>query len=376
MIDVITPKLSLAERLRGRIERDGPISFRDWMAAALYDAEEGYYSRQQVRWGREGDYRTSPERSELFGASFARYFAQLYDKLGRPKAWTIFEAGAGAGRFAEVLLQTLEQQFPQVFVASSYLIDEVGSHSRAAAAQGLRRFGDRVQFKKLADLKQFLGVVFSNELLDAFPIHRLFKREGQLHEFYVGVKEDRTFEWVTNDPIPGLTERFEHYFPKFVERIAEGQIFEVSPQIEEWLEQVNKKLHSGYIVSVDYGFLSEESGPRETLRGFHRHQFVEDLLANPGEHDLTASVDWSFVKKVGIQLGLREISFERLDKFLLAAGVLDELELQSKTAESDAERLSLSSTAREMIMPDGMAASFQVLVQESVNRDAAKQFTN
>jgi SAM-dependent MidA family methyltransferase len=366
MIDVITPKLSLAARLRERIERDGPITFRDWMAAALYDAEEGYYRRERVRWGREGDYRTSPERSELFAATFARYFAQLYDQLGHPKTWTIFEAGAGAGGFAEVLLQTLEHQFPQVFVATSYLIDELGSHSRAAAAQGLKRFGDRVQFTKIADLDQFSGVVFSNELLDAFPIHRLIKREKQLREFYVGVKDDRTFEWVINDPTPGLSERLENYLPTLVERMAEGQIFEVSPDIQEWLEQVNEKLHSGYIVSVDYGFLSEKSGPRETLRGFRRHQFVEDLLANPGEHDVTASVDWSFVKSVGIQLGLRELSLERLDKFLLAAGVLDELELLSKQAESDAERLRLSRMAREMIMPDGMAASFQVLVQERI----------
>src|SRR2546423_13771582 len=97
----------LAERLRERIRREGAIIFRDWMQLALYDEREGYYARRDLeRWGRAGDYRTAPERSPLFAATFARYFAGLYEELGAPHELTIFEAGAGAGPLAQGVLET------------------------------------------------------------------------------------------------------------------------------------------------------------------------------------------------------------------------------------------------------------------------------
>src|SRR3954467_7435957 len=122
MIESAPNTLSLAERLRERIRHEGAITFRDWMEAALYDARDGYYCRRdRKRWGRMGDYRTSPERSLLFAATFARYFAKLHDELGSPEIWTIFEAGAGEGHFAHGLLQTLKQVFPETFSATRYV---------------------------------------------------------------------------------------------------------------------------------------------------------------------------------------------------------------------------------------------------------------
>ena len=99
--------LSLAERLKETIQREGPVTFHDWMKAALYDPAGGYYRRPDLqRWGREGDYRTSPERSELFAATFARYFAKLYSELQQPEDWTIVECGVGNGSFAAGVLHT------------------------------------------------------------------------------------------------------------------------------------------------------------------------------------------------------------------------------------------------------------------------------
>ncbi|HVS21884.1 MAG TPA: SAM-dependent methyltransferase, partial [Pyrinomonadaceae bacterium] len=100
---------NLTERLRARIRGDGPISFRDWMQAALCDSREGYYCRSDpARWGRTGDYRTAPETSPLFAATFARYFAKLFAELGSPESWTIIEVGAGAGDFARGVLSSLQ----------------------------------------------------------------------------------------------------------------------------------------------------------------------------------------------------------------------------------------------------------------------------
>src|ERR1700749_29789 len=128
----------LDARLLARIRREGSITFRDWMASALYDERDGYYSRSDLeRWGRAGDYRTCPERSPLFASTFARYFISLYEELGSPNSLDFIEAGGGAGRFARFLLDTLQRDAPRVFDSLRYLFDEPGAGSRSRAAARL-----------------------------------------------------------------------------------------------------------------------------------------------------------------------------------------------------------------------------------------------
>jgi SAM-dependent MidA family methyltransferase len=374
MIETIQNTSVPAARLRERIKRDGPITFHDWMNAALYDPSDGYYCRvDQLRWGREGDYRTSPERSSLFAATFARYFARLYDDLDRPSRWTIVEVGAGDGHFASGVLLTLRRFFPQVFSATSYVIDEVSPNSRTLAEERLQAFSDRVQFKKLEEVEINPGVVFSNELLDAFPVHRLTIDKGQLREFFVNVDDDEKFEWTLGEPRPDYCQRLRDCFEEAGIQPAEGQVVEISLEVEGWLQKVAARMHAGYVVTVDYGAAVEDlyspmAEKNGTLRGFQRHRFVDDLLARPGEQDLTTTVNWSLVKSCGARLGFEVVEFERQDRFLLAAGLLEQLELESQEREGEAERLRLSTAAREMILPDGMAAHFQVLVQKKTTK--------
>ena len=194
---------SLAERLRERIRRAGAISFRDWMQAALYDEREGYYCRKDLqRWGRAGDYRTSPERSPLFAATFARYFAELYAELGAPKLLWIIEAGAGAGHFAEGVLETLRRWYPQVFAATRYLFDEASEDARQRAKPRLAPFAERVEFRRFYEIEtaSVEGIIFANELLDAFPVHRVRMRDGKLLELYVGLDDTGAFRWVEGEP--------------------------------------------------------------------------------------------------------------------------------------------------------------------------------
>ena len=360
----------LAEALRERISRTGPITFRDWMASALYDEREGYYCRSdRERWGREGDYRTSPERSPLFAATLARYFARLYVELGSPSRWTIFEAGAGASQFAEGLLATLQRRFPKVFSVTRYVIDEASADSRARAQARLTAFGDRVEFRRLNDLDLIdPGIVFANELLDAFPAHRVAVRDGLLCEFYVGLSQAGTFEWVIGAP---STPRIAAYLETAGARLAEGQVADVNLGIEEWTTQVAAKLRNGYVITIDYGAESPElyGAPERrlgTLRAFHRHRLVDDVLARPGEQDITTTVDWTCVKRVGEKLGFDTVEFERQDRFLLNAGLLEELDLMVEAAEDEAEKSQLRTNAREMILPSSMATSFQVLVQRKL----------
>ena len=356
------------ERLRERIRRDGPMSFRDWMEAALYDPHEGYYRRGDLaRWGRTGDYRTSPERSPLFAATLARYFATLYEELGSPPAWTIIESGAGAGHFARGALEAWQLSYPRLFSATRYIIDEASAAAREQIRDRLSMFAGRVEYRSITEIEAPIseGIVFSNELLDAFPVHRVKLRDGVLCELFVGLDDAGAFTWVEKQP---TTPRLATYFKRIGASLTEGQIAEVNLGAEEWMARVAAILDRGYVVTVDYGAEAPELYTKParrmgTLRAFYRHQFADNVLARPGEQDLTTTVDWTSIKKVGEEVGLEAVRFERQDQFLLRAGLLEELERMTAGTPSEADALILRASAREMILPGGMSESFQVLVQ-------------
>ncbi len=355
----------LAERLRESIRREGAITFHDWMKAALYDPSGGYYERSDLaRWGRQGDYRTSPERSALFAATFARYFAALHDELNGLR---IVECGAGDGSFAVGVLSTLRDQYQSIFATTRYFLYDASSDALGRARERLKEFPDQVRFCndwKLVSVER--GVYFANELLDAFPIHRVLKTEAGLSEFYVSLDANDDFSWTTG---PLSSPRLAEFCSDHSLALVNGQIIEVNLAIDDWLVQVSEKLKHGFLITVDYGaeaidLYDATQRPAGTLRGFSRHGFVDNLLAQPGEHDLTTSVNWTQVKSTGVKLGFEVVEFASQDKFLLQAGLLDQLGSRLSRAETDAEKTALTLGAREMVLPGGMASSFQVLVQK------------
>src|SRR5690348_605798 len=219
------------------------------MAAALYDPSFGYYQRRDLqRWGREADYRTSAERSELFAATFARYFARLFEELGCPARWTIVEGGAGEGRFAQRVLRALAEEHSRVFEATQYFIDEVSENSLSRAREALVEFHGRVSFGHLSVFHPSNPwLYFSNELLDAFPVHRIVK-EGEL---YVTLGAEDRFVWTIGAfSTPQLAER--------ALSLAEGQIIEVNLGVDDWFVSVAAKVSHGFVVTVDYGAEEDE----------------------------------------------------------------------------------------------------------------------
>ena len=320
------------------------------MKAALYDPLGGYYQRSdRERWGREGDYRTSPERSELFAATFARYFAKFYDELQRPEEWTIVECGAGDGRFAAGVLRALAERFPRVFAATKYIVYDSSGDALMRARGRLGEFGERVEFS--ADFESVSGsrgIYFSNEFFDALPVHRVITDGDGLSELHVTVGSSGGFEWFTG---PLSTKRLSEFVRKYSLELAPGQIIEINLALDEWLVQIAARLENGFLITVDYGAEAVElydpvRRPQGTLRAFSRHSFVDDLLAQPGEYDITSSVNWTQFKAVGERFGFRLVDFASQDKFLLNAGLLDEMGLMLDKLDSVAGKLSLSTSAR------------------------------
>lgn len=354
----------LLQLLAHRIKRDGKITFHDWMDASLYHSQLGYYNRSDLkRWGKDGDYRTSPERSELFAATFARYFANLYERLGNPDQFQIVEFGAGNGEFAAGLLSSLSEEFSTIYRKTKYAIVDrsLDSLQRCVRATELHRA--YINFLTPGEVSDFSpAIVFSNELLDAFPVHRVKKIGGEVKELYVDMV-DGEFAWAIDSP---SSEALVKYCEENVPGMVEGQTVDINLGIVDWLSSL--QLLEGFVVTVDYGdeqprIYDPEVRFNGSLRAFRRHQFVDDFLKAPGDCDITTTVDWTYVINEGKRVGLEVEKFDRLDRFLLNNGLLSELEGRLSTLTNDAARSQLTTSAREMILPAGMASSFQILVQ-------------
>jgi len=357
----------LTKRLRERIEREGSITFHDWMQAALYDEREGYYCRRdKIRQGRAGDYRTAPETSPLFGGAFAHYFMKSYFDLGAPERWTIVDVGSGAGDFARDVLSGLRRNFPKIFAATRYVIDEISAGAQSQILTKIAEFKDRVLFHRLDEIDESLpcAIIFSNELVDAFPVHRVIGRDGNLKELCVGLSEADDFVWVESE----ASSRVLEYCERIQLRLAEGQIYEINLAAEDFVRRASSLTERGLLITVDYGaerddLINDPNRFKGTLRTFHRHQLGDDALSRPGEQDLTTTVDWTQMIEAGEQNGLEALRLERLDQFLLSQGALEEMQTAAATISNQADLFNFNAGARELIMPTGMAASFQVLVQ-------------
>jgi SAM-dependent MidA family methyltransferase len=367
----INPALQpLADRLRARVEQEGPIPFYEWMKAVLYDEREGYYCRRdRIRQGRAGDYRTAPETSPLFAAVFANYFMKTYFDLQTPPEWTIVEVGGGAGDFAHGVLSTLQERFPKVYAATRYVIDEISDSARSQILMKVAEFKAQVQFRSLSEITEPFpcAIVFSNELLDAFPVHRLIGRAGMLRELFVGLNEPDGFVWVEND----LSEGVSAYCEREQLQLAEGQIYEVNLDAERFVSQAANLIGEGLLITVDYGatraeLINDPTRFTGTLRTFHRHRIGEDVFSHPGAQDLTTTVDWTEIMEAGARSGLETLRLEPLHNFLLVEGALEELSSAGTRIFDSAELFKFNAGARELILPNSLGGAFQVLVQRKV----------
>ena len=229
-------------------------------------------------------------------------------------------------------MRTLQVQFPHVFEATRYLIVEASASSRERAREEVAAFAGRVGFETLKDLDRINpGILFSNELLDAFPVHRLTIKEGKLVEFYITLTSGNNFDWVL-DALS--TPRLSDYLMESGIELVEGQILEVSLASEDWFERVSEKLVAGYLITVDYGADATELYDAEqrfqgTLRAFHQHQFVNDVLSHPGDIDLTTTIDWTNVKRLGKRFGFETLEFSPRISFA-ACRVVGRLDRHSK----------------------------------------------
>src|SRR5713226_2792140 len=191
----VTRESTLAEGIRGerlaavlaaRIRTGGPIPFAEFMRECLYHPEHGYYSRLQAR--RRGDYYTSVDVHAIFGRLIARQLAEMWELHGSPQPFLAVESGAGVGRLAANILDFAARELPAFYTATEYIAVEPSRERRAEHSRALAPHVSKGRVSRSAEIPAEIlnGCIFSNELLDALPTHRVVMQGGQLHEIYVG----------------------------------------------------------------------------------------------------------------------------------------------------------------------------------------------
>ena len=325
-----------AAKLADQIRSGGAMPFSSFMAAALYDAETGYYAANTARTGRAGDFYTSVSVGPVFGQLMAGQFAEVWVSLGRPAEFTVIEAGANDGRFALDVLTWARSARPEFFEALRYRIQEPSPVAEAEQRRVLAEFSDRVSHSH--EPAEF-GVFFANELLDAVPCRRVRRESGQWRELRVGLDDDGNFRWESHTPEDrALRRRLE----KIGDHFPEGYTTEIAPAAGTMVRQAAQSLARGWWFFFDYGYaLADYYAPHRTtgtLRCYRAHQAHEDPFDQIGETDITAHVDFSLAAESARGSGLDVRGFLNQSRFLTGAAQARLREMDGRAPDGDAKR--------------------------------------
>jgi SAM-dependent MidA family methyltransferase len=347
------PVASLKDRLKERIDLQGPISFADFMEAALYDPEGGYYARG-ASIGEPGDFVTSPHVTPLFAGAIARAFVAHVASLEGPVDFV--EVGAGEGKF-------LERFLPAVSAAAPELASRVRTtavEASGAGRDGLARMSGVRVLASAEDLApaSIRGWIFSNELFDALPVVRVIGGDGgALEELCVG-RQGSAFVWRRRPAAAWMAE----HLKSFDVVLEPGQVGEIRPGAAPLYRTLARALSAGSLVSIDYGHrartlyhpFSRRAGTLAVHSGGRRGG---DPLERPGEVDLTAHVNWDELARAGEVEGLSPARITRQGRWLTEAGILE-------LAQEPREKWRVF----RLVDPEGMGDELSVLSQERGSR--------
>lgn len=344
----------LEKIIRAQIARGGPMPFRDFMELALYHSELGYYASGRASVGRKGDFFTNVSVGPLFGQLLATQFHEMWQRLGCLQPFTVVEQGANTGDGARDVLSWVKQTAPDFFKALLYVIVEPFAALRARQKQTLGDFIAQVIWRNsLEELKSFCGVHFSNELLDAFPVHLIRCINHEWRERFVNTE----LQWmdlpIQNDE---LSARLRILSPPQIEDYTT----EINLETLKWIDQLAQKLDRGWILAVDYGYPRDVLYSPErtvgTLSCYANHQRVPTPFENIGHTDITAHVDFTSLAEQAQTSGLTLAGFTDQHHFVV-----------SLAKHFFAQRPSTAKEARALqtlMHPQFLGAVFKVLALE------------
>jgi SAM-dependent MidA family methyltransferase len=357
----------LIDLIRREIAASGVLSFARFMELALYCPDYGYYQTKKDNPGRRGDFFTSVSVGELFGQLLAFQFAEWLEELRLANCdLRIVETGAHDGTLARDVLNWLRASRPKLFDQIEYGIVEPSLRRQQWQRETLKEFASRIRWLSrfnTSTVQRFNGIIFSNELLDAMPVHRSGWDATAKKWFEWGVAlEGEKFVWarMAESRHPSLVIR--HVPPELLAVLPDGYTIETSPAAENWWREAAGALERGRLMTIDYGLTADElfspSRPRGTLRAYFRHHVTDDILANPGEQDITAHVNFPAIQAAGESAGLATESFSTQAQFLTR--ILDKAAKDKSFGDWNASRTRQFQT---LTHPEHLGRTFRVFVQ-------------
>jgi SAM-dependent MidA family methyltransferase len=350
----------LVQFMRETIRARGPQSFAWFMQQALYHPEHGYYSSGRCAIGRHGDYFTNVSVGPVFGQLLAVQFAEIWEHLGKIDNFIIVEQGAHHGEFARDVLEAACRSRPDFFAALRYRIIEQFPVLQDRQSETLAKFEDKIEWCASIDaLEPFIGVHFSNELLDAMPVHLIVSEETKTGSTnwlgkFVTLNGD---EFAFVDQSIGNRKLRDH-LQKLPARPASYET-EVNLTSFGWIENVSRKLARGYVIIADYGYPRDEFYAPHRSRGTLQVRAQHRLLSSPfdeiGRADITAHVEWTSVAERAEARGLQVKGFTDQHHFI--TGILSELPRDDLPENAKTTR-----ALQTLLHPEMLGRSFQVLV--------------
>jgi SAM-dependent MidA family methyltransferase len=327
------------------------------MAQALYHPELGYYSSGRCAIGRRGDYFTNVSVGPLFGRLLAAQFAEMWESMGRPDDFVIVEQGAHHGDFARDVLEAARDSAPDCFSALRYRIVEPFQVLRERQEETVREFSGKLSWVESLDgLAPFCGIHFSNELLDAMPVHLISTGATGWEERRV-VEANDGFDFVT---APIMEAELLRHLEMIPPPSNEPYETEVNLTALRWIDGLAPKLTRGYVLAVDYGHSRENYYAPErssgTLQSYARHRINPSPLTDVGEADITAHVDWTSLAERAETHGLAVAGFT--DQHHFATGVVTALMPEQVGDNADAATRRALQT---LLHPEFLGRTFQFL---------------
>jgi len=365
---------SATEILLERIRSHGPITVAEFMEVALYDPEHGYYATAERRSGRAGDFFTNVDVGRLFGEMLAVQIAEMYEAMGGASRaeFDLVEAGASDGRLMRDLLDALARDFPDCYSHARVTLVERSARARQTQLKTLAHHQTRLA-DAAADLPASVtGVIFANELLDAFPLHVVQFDGSEIREVCV-TEIDGSFA----ETVCPLTDgRVAVQLSHLASRPANGERAEVSLAATDWIERAASAIERGYLLLIDYGSdeadLMSTMHPEGTLVAYRGHAMNgARWFDDPGRNDLTGHVNLTAVQRTARAAGMTDVGLIDQSYFLLNLGLTDRLPSDSSIFALK-ERLA----AQTLMMPGGLGSTMKVMAfAKGVERSTLRGFS-
>lgn len=355
-------KPELVHIIREKINQDGPIPFVDFMALALYHPKYGYYSSPGEKIGWAGDFYTSSTVHPVFGALLAKQVMQMAEAFG-DSPFTIVEVGAGVGTLCRDILVTIAREDPVCYEHCRYVIVEESGFLKEKQKNRLSPlFPGHISWADQIPAS-LVGIVISNELLDAFPVHRLTLGAGKVQEIYVDWQNNAFTEILKEPSKPELAA----YVSEVELPLDKSYQLEINLKARDWITSVGEAISKGFVLTIDYGFPVEElyhpRKPGGTFLCYHKHKTNEEPYQHIGEQDMTAHVDFSAIIESGKKVGLQSLGLTDQMHFLMGLGISQRMEIPAKNMHASEKARNEFLAMKQLMDPNGMGKIFKVLVQ-------------